>query len=69
MAYMNARTIRVGFVILVTAVMTVGIYDDATAKEGKKHAPDEEAASSQTARLGPLRFYGGPKSPMWREVR
>jgi hypothetical protein len=24
-------------------------------------------ASSQTAGLGPPHYYGGPKSPMWRE--
>jgi hypothetical protein len=24
------------------------------------------AASDQQARLGPMRYYGGPKSPMWR---
>jgi hypothetical protein len=24
------------------------------------------AASKQSVRLGPMRYYGGPKSPMWR---
>jgi hypothetical protein len=75
MACMTARKIRIGFVILVATILTVGIYGDATANEGKKRAQDGKAAerlrlaSSQTARLGPLRYYGGPKSPMWREVR
>jgi hypothetical protein len=25
-----------------------------------------EAVKSEQARLGPMRYYGGPKSPMWR---
>jgi hypothetical protein len=28
-----------------------------------------QVVSQQPARLGPMRYYGGPKSPMWREVR
>jgi hypothetical protein len=65
MTRLTARKICNGFVILVAA----------SANEAKRRTPDKKAAerlrlaSSQTARLGPMRYYGGPKSPMWREVK
>jgi hypothetical protein len=75
MTCMTARKIRIGFAILVATILTAGIYGDASANEAKRRASEKEAAerlrlaSSQTARLGPMRYYGGPKSPMWREVK
>jgi hypothetical protein len=30
------------------------------------HGLSSAASSDQQARLGPMRYYGGPKSPMWR---
>jgi hypothetical protein len=72
---MTAGKLRIGFVILVATLLTAGVYGDASANQGKTRASETEAAerlrlaSSQTARLGPVRYYGGPKSPMWREVR
>ncbi len=74
MTYMTARSARIGFVILVAAILTVGIYGDAAAEAGKGrlHAHRSiyesraQLVSQQPARLGPMRYYGGPKSPMWR---
>ena len=28
-----------------------------------------QAPAPQAATLGPMRYYGGPKCPMWREAR
>jgi hypothetical protein len=64
---------RIGFVTLAAAVLTVGICGDVVAKghKGRLHARSagyESRAmlvSPEPARPGTLRYYGGPKSPMW----
>jgi hypothetical protein len=64
----------IGFVTMITAVLTAGLCGDAVAKahKGRLHvrsATSESRAqlvSQQPARLGPMRYYGGPKYPMWR---
>jgi hypothetical protein len=74
MTCMIARSVRIGFLILVAAILTVGIGSDAVAKahKGRLHAhraiseSHAQLVSQQPARLGPMRYYGGPKSPMWR---
>jgi hypothetical protein len=76
MSYVTGRNARIGFVTLVAAILTVGICGDAFAKVHKRHwhAPARSFTSEsraqlvpqQPARLGPMRYYGGPKSPMWR---
>src|SRR5260370_19819721 len=74
MTYINARTTRFGFVTLVAAVLTAGICSDAVAKahKGRLHAyrpvseSRAELATQPPGQLGPMRYYGGPKSPMWR---
>jgi hypothetical protein len=74
MTYRVARTARIGFVIPVTAIMVVGICGDAVAKahKGHLHARSHtferctQLVWQQPAPLGPMRYYGGPKSPMWR---
>jgi len=41
----------------------------AKAGKGRLHGRSpaaEELLPQQHARLGPMRYYGGPKSPMWR---
>lgn len=71
---MNARNVRILFVTVVAAVLTAGICFDAVAKTPKRslHAggvvseSHVQLASQQPTRLGPMRYYGGPKSPMWR---
>jgi hypothetical protein len=81
MTCMIARSARVGVVILVGTILIAGICSDAVAKTGKRHwharglvsegrgqqsAKCAQLVSRQPVRLGPMRYYGGPKSPMWR---
>jgi hypothetical protein len=69
---------RIGVFALIAAVLTIGVCGDAAAKTQRKrhlHArrPVSESGAQlvpqQQVRLGAMRYYGGPKSPMWREVR
>ena len=77
MTYVAGRSARIGFVILVATAMTAGICGDAVATdhEGRLHArsftPESpvQFVSQEPAWLEPMRYYGGPKSPMWRQVR
>jgi hypothetical protein len=72
MTYVNAGNARIGFVgVAVTVALTAGFSGDAAAKH-RSHAAlnaqaqDIRAASVQeTARPASMRYYGGPKSPMW----
>jgi hypothetical protein len=71
---------RWALVVLVATIQTAGICGDAIAKTGKGplHARNLASAGYRVepvnsvqarlvqARLGPMRYYGGPKSPMWR---
>jgi hypothetical protein len=72
MTCMNASA-RIGSVILVAAILTAAICDDASAKahKGRLHARSFTSARAQfmweqPAPLPPVRYYGGSKSPMWR---
>jgi hypothetical protein len=79
MTCMNASA-RIGFVILVATILTAAICGDAAAKahKGRLHArsltSQSRAAHAQfmweqpapPASPAPMRYYGGPKSPMWR---
>jgi len=74
MTWLAGRSARIGFITLVTTILTVGIHGDAVAKHGKRrlHARSSiseshaQFVSQQPARPGPMRYYGGPKSPMSR---
>jgi hypothetical protein len=81
MGCMISRTARIGFAALIAAILTAGICGDAVARVHKKHwhhrsftVESRESQSGQNwqfvsqepVRLGPMRYYGGPKSPMWR---
>jgi hypothetical protein len=80
MIYNSASHLRIGFVGLAVTILTVGICGEAVAKtsKGRLHARGLIAASrhdgskslqamaQQQPRLGGMRYYGGPKSPMWR---
>jgi hypothetical protein len=72
---------RMVLAIMIGALLALGICGDAVAKTGKRHwhayshategrgqisAKRAQPVSQQQARLGPMRYYGGPKSPMWR---
>ena len=61
--------------ILFMTLLTGGTRDGVAAEAEKGHAPHARSLSSvdrsmasaeQPARLGPIRYYGGPKSPNWR---
>jgi hypothetical protein len=70
---------RIGLVILAVAAMSLTVPGEAAAKRWRhiahhhvwsKQAKNAQAAMPpQTTSLGSMRYYGGPKSPMWREVR
>jgi hypothetical protein len=74
MTCMTARSVRLGFVTLIATMLTAGICGDALAKahKGRLHARSSiyesraQLVSQQPAQPGPMRYYGGPKSPMWR---
>ena len=63
-----------GFVLLVGSIMTVGLPGNAIAKSYVDSAPARTAnfkcvtytANGDKPVLASLRYYGGPKSPMWR---
>jgi hypothetical protein len=63
------------------AVLIIGTGSDAVAKghrtpwharslmseaRGREAARRPQLISPQPVRLGPMRYHGGPKSPMWR---
>ena len=74
MTSMTIRSARIGFVTLVAAALTAGICGDALAKahKGRLHARSvlseshAQLVTPEPARLGNMRYNGGPKSPMWR---
>jgi hypothetical protein len=70
MGYTAGKNVRIAVAALAAVVLTAGLSADALAKAGKwavtATAKPAQVASGQ---LGQMRYYGGPKSPMWREVR
>lgn len=76
MVRMTAGT-RLGLVALAAAMLSAGLCGHAAAATHKGHLPPSNAileshaemAAQQPVRTGAMRYYGGPKSPMWREVR
>jgi hypothetical protein len=72
MAYVNAGKMRVGLVgLAVTVALTAGFGGDAVAKHSIHVARNAQRQDIQTAsvqeaaRPVTMRYYGGPKSPMW----
>jgi hypothetical protein len=69
-----ANIARVGFVVLVGTILAIAAGDIAAAKHRKGHLRAHRSIAQnhaqflpqQPVRLGPMRYYGGPKSPMWR---
>lgn len=74
-----ARRARLGFAVLCGALLTTVVSGEAFARHhggrldarlhNTRHAfasSHAELASRQPSQPGPLRYYGGPKSPMWR---
>jgi hypothetical protein len=76
MTCMTERKERIGLVTFAT-ILAIGNSGDALAKVHHNrhwhaharrvaHQSPAQLVPQQPARLGPMRYYGGPKSPMWR---
>jgi hypothetical protein len=72
MTFLNAGNIRTGFVgLAVTVVLTAGFCGEAVAKHRghvARHPLEKNiqtASVHETTRPASMRYYGGPKSPMW----
>jgi hypothetical protein len=68
---MITRNRRIGFFVLTATMLIACSCGDAFAKTGKvrdrNQALNAHAAEPvKSAGLAPMRYYGGPKSPMWR---
>jgi hypothetical protein len=67
---------RIGFAILAAALLSAVTPGEAAARHVKhiahhhvhQQVQTAQADTSQPSNLGPMRYYGGPKSPMWRET-
>jgi hypothetical protein len=73
MTYLMGRSTRIGFATLVAAIVTAGFSGNAFAAHrvhrhihGAAYESHAQLVAPQPAQLGPMRYYGGPKSPMWR---
>jgi hypothetical protein len=68
---------RIGFVVFAAGVMIVMVAGEAAAKHRRHvvhhHGLSKQTVNAQAAVLpqststGMMRYYGGPKSPMWRQ--
>jgi hypothetical protein len=80
MSNINGRSVRIGFLTVAAAmILTAGLADDAAARR-RVHTAHFRALNARAqyvqsvpvqGNAGPtvMRYYGGPKSPMWREVK
>jgi hypothetical protein len=70
MTYMTGRNLRIGLVTLVAAILTASLSGAAVVKVHKSRVHARSAVYESHAEMvlqpGPMRYYGGPKSPMWR---
>lgn len=66
--------IRVAIALVAGAMLVTATGGAAQAKHGHRHwhahhhapAVSMLLVTQEPNRLGPMRYYGGPKSPMWR---
>jgi hypothetical protein len=75
---MGRKLAGVGFVVFAAAIAMASVSSEAAARHLKHvahhrtlslEAQDAQASMNDSSHLGAMRYYGGPKSPMWREVR
>jgi hypothetical protein len=78
MDHVAVRVTRTGAVALLATVLICGACREGTAQVVEQNQSRESASrghgplatpvtsSEHQAKLGPMRYYGGPKSPMWR---
>jgi hypothetical protein len=72
----SRNSLRIGFACLAGALLVGAVPGTASAKHPRHvahHRAHKQVETVQTAtdtgpHLGAMRYYGGPKSPMWREV-
>jgi hypothetical protein len=71
------RIARLGILIVVGAILAIATSGEVAAKHRKGHlhyahvhhwiaGSHAQALPQKPVRLGAMRYYGGPKSPMWR---
>jgi hypothetical protein len=72
MTCVNAGNARMGFIgLAVTMALIAGFSSDAAAQHRRHVALTAQgqniqtASAQETARPVSMRYYGGPKSPMW----
>jgi hypothetical protein len=71
------KVARVGVVAIAAAVAMASVSGEAAAKHFKhrrhqilsSEVQNAQASLSESSHLGAMRYYGGPKSPMWRAVQ
>jgi hypothetical protein len=80
MDHVAVRVMRTGAVALLATVLICGVCREVAAQVVEHSANQSRASASRgqgplatpvtssehQAKLGPMRYYGGPKSPMWR---
>jgi hypothetical protein len=77
MTYMANSGARIGFAAVIVTILVVGICGEAVARTHRTHVRHLQARSvmlesraqlvpQPPAQTGAMRYYGGPKSPMWR---
>ena len=79
--FRSRRRAALRLLVHLSVLLVVGAGGDAMAKSGKRHPHSRhviakvhrtavlsahDLAWQQPARRGPMRYYGGPKSQMWR---
>ena len=71
--FRSRRRAAIRLLVHLSVLVVVSAGGDAMAKPGKRHLHSRHAAATvhrtaalTTHDLGPMRYYGGPKSPMWR---
>ena len=80
MRYTAAPLARLGLFVLLGYVLSSALCSDAVARVHRVHKVHFQArvlasncraelTSQEPVTLGPMRYYGGPKSPMWRSAR
>ncbi|WP_213739067.1 hypothetical protein [Bradyrhizobium sp. dw_411] len=71
MTHVITRSKRIGFLVLIATVQIAFIGGDAVAETAKVRdrnlaANARAGEPAKSAGLAPMRYYGGPKSSMWR---
>jgi hypothetical protein len=77
-SFRSMKPARIGFSFVLVATTAAAIPADASARHHKHithhhvsagHVRNAQASAAETpaTTLGPMRYYGGPKSPMWRQ--